>query len=128
MWFFSRMFDSILFGFCVLVWFDCDFLVYSLFYVVLSYVDVCFYYLLVWDVSKENFGYYYCYVFLWVFGYNRSWYKVVEVVFFLVGVGVIWLELDYQVYLNVFKVFGFVDDFIELVCWVVDMKSGEVNV
>ncbi|XP_012314289.2 prostaglandin F2 receptor negative regulator [Aotus nancymaae] len=127
-WSFSRTPDSTLPGSRVLARLDRDSLVHSSPHIALSHVDARSYHLLVRDVSKENSGYYFCHVSLWVPGHNRSWHKVAEAVSSPAAVGVTWLEPDYQVYLNASKVPGFADDPTELACRVVDTKSGEANV
>uniref|UniRef100_A0A8C9QK87 Prostaglandin F2 receptor inhibitor n=1 Tax=Spermophilus dauricus TaxID=99837 RepID=A0A8C9QK87_SPEDA len=97
-------------------------------HVALSHVDARSYHLLVRDVSKENSGYYFCHVALWVPGHNRSWHKVAETMSAPASVGVTWLEPDYQVYLNASKVPGFSDEPTELECRVVDLKNAEANI
>ncbi|XP_023590648.1 prostaglandin F2 receptor negative regulator [Trichechus manatus latirostris] len=127
-WYFSRTPDSTLPGSHVLARMDRGSLVHSSPHIALSHVDARFYHLLVRDVSKENSGYYFCHVALWVPGHNRSWHKVAEAMSAPAGVDVTWLEPDYQVYLNASKVPAFSDDPTELECRIVDMKHSEANV
>lgn len=127
-WYYSRTPDSTLPGPRVLARLDRDSLAHSSPHVALSHVDARSYHLLVRDVSKENSGYYFCHVALWVPGHNRSWHKVAEAMSAAAAVGVTWLEPSYQVYLNASKVPGFSDDPTELECRVVDARSAEAGV
>lgn len=90
-WYFSRTPDSTLPGPLVLAQLDRDSLTHSAPHVALSHTDVRSYHLLVQDVSRENSGYYFCHVALWVPGHNRSWHKVAEAVSAPAGVDVTWL-------------------------------------
>ncbi|XP_037682203.1 prostaglandin F2 receptor negative regulator [Choloepus didactylus] len=127
-WYFSRTPDSTSPGLHVLARLDRDSLVHSSPHVALSHVNARSYHLLVRDVSRENSGYYFCHVALWVPGHNRSWHKVAEVTSAPAGVDVTWQEPNYQVYLNALKVPEFPDDPTELECQILDMKSAEANV
>lgn len=90
-WYYSRTPDSTLPGPRVLARLDRDSLLHSSPHVALSHVDARSFLLLVRDVSKENSGYYFCHVALWVPGHNRSWHKVAEVMSSAAGVGVTWI-------------------------------------
>ncbi|KAM5256219.1 prostaglandin F2 receptor negative regulator [Ctenodactylus gundi] len=127
-WYFSRTPDSTLPGRHVLARLDRDSLAHGSPHVALSHVDARSYHLLVRDVSRENSGYYFCHVALWISGHNRSWHKVAEAMSAPANVGVTWLEPDYQVYLNASKTPGFSDDPTELECRVVGLKSTEASV
>ncbi|XP_076975884.1 prostaglandin F2 receptor negative regulator [Tamandua tetradactyla] len=128
MWYFGRTPDSTAPGLHVLARLDRDSLVHSSPHVALSHVDARAYHLLVRDISRENSGYYFCHVALWVPGHNRSWHKVAEGTSSPCAVDVTWLEPNYQVYLNASKVPEFSDDPTELECWIVGAKGTEANV
>lgn len=90
-WFFSRTPDGSSPARHMLARLDRDSLLHGSPHVALSHMDARSYHLLVRDVSKENSGYYFCHVALWVPGHNRSWHKVAETMSAPASVGVTWL-------------------------------------